>query len=53
MGMNFGTYRCQIRGPRQINVNAMPNQTGWKHLMAAKKRGEKAAKVAIVLGQDP
>jgi 4-hydroxy-3-polyprenylbenzoate decarboxylase len=53
MGMNFGTYRCQIRGPRQINVNAMPNQTGNKHFMAAKKRGDKVAHVSIVLGQDP
>ncbi|MCP4713690.1 MAG: UbiD family decarboxylase, partial [Deltaproteobacteria bacterium] len=53
MGMNFGTYRCQLRGPRIIGINPEPNQTGWKHLMAAKKRGEKSAKVALVLGQDP
>ncbi len=53
MGMNYGTYRCQLRGPRIIGVNPEPNQTGWKHLMAAKKRGEKSAKVALVLGQDP
>lgn len=53
MGMNYGTYRCQLRGPRIIGVNPEPNQTGWKHLMEARKRGEKAAKAAIVLGQDP
>ncbi len=53
MGPNFGTYRCQLRGPRLIGVNPEPNQTGWKHLMAAKERGEKSAKAALVLGQDP
>jgi len=53
MGPNYGTYRCQLRGPRQVGVNPEPNQTGWKHLMAAKERGEKTAKVALVLGQDP
>ncbi len=53
MGPNYGTYRCQLRGPRLIGVNPEPNQTGWKHLMAAKERGEKSAKVALVLGQDP
>jgi 4-hydroxy-3-polyprenylbenzoate decarboxylase len=53
MGMNYGTYRCQLRGPRLISVNPENNQTGWKHLMAAKERGEKAARASIVLGQDP
>ena len=53
MGPNFGTYRCQLRGPRLIGVNPEPNQTGWKHLMAAKDRGEKSVKAALVLGQDP
>ena len=53
MGMNYGTYRCQLRGPRLISVNPEPNQTGWKHLVAAKERGEKKAKASIVLGQDP
>jgi 4-hydroxy-3-polyprenylbenzoate decarboxylase len=53
MGVNYGTYRCQLRGPRLIGVNPEPNQTGWKHLMAAKERGEKSLKVSIVLGQDP
>jgi 4-hydroxy-3-polyprenylbenzoate decarboxylase len=53
MGGNFGTYRCQIKGPRKLGVNPEPNQTGWKMLMAAKKRGDSIAKVSIVLGQDP
>jgi 4-hydroxy-3-polyprenylbenzoate decarboxylase len=53
MGGNFGTYRCQIKGPRKLGVNPEPNQTGWKMLMAAKKRGDQIARVSIVLGQDP
>ncbi len=53
MGVNFGTYRCQLRGPREIGVNPEANQTGWKMLMAAKERGEKEAPVTLVLGQDP
>lgn len=52
-GLNYGTYRCQIHGPRTISVNSEPNQTGWRHLMAAKARGEKSAAVTIVVGQDP
>lgn len=53
MGGNFGTYRSQLKGPRLLGVNPEPNQTNWKMLMAARERGEKAARVAIVLGQDP
>jgi 4-hydroxy-3-polyprenylbenzoate decarboxylase len=53
MGGNFGTYRCQIRGPRVLGFNPEPNQTGWKMLQAAKKRGEKSVKISCVLGQDP
>jgi len=53
MGMNFGTYRCELRGPRLLGVNPEPNQTGWKMLMAAKERGEKTAKISIAVGQDP
>ncbi len=53
MGPNYGTYRCQIRGPRQLGVNPEPNQTGWKMLQEAKKRGEKSMRYSIVLGQDP
>lgn len=53
MGTNFGTYRCQIRGPKTLGVNPEPNQTGWKMLMAAKERGEKYAPISIAVGQDP
>ena len=53
LGYNFGTYRCQIKGPRKLGLNPESNQTGYKMLMAAKERGEKVARVSIVLGQDP
>ncbi|WP_101759042.1 UbiD family decarboxylase [Oceanicoccus sp. KOV_DT_Chl] len=53
LGMNYGTYRCQIHGPRTISVNSEPNQSAWKHFMAAKERGEKSVPVSIVVGQDP
>jgi len=53
MGPNFGTYRCQLKGPRKLGVNPEPNQTNWKMLMAAKRRGEEYAHLSIVLGQDP
>jgi len=53
MGANYGTYRCALRGPRHLGFNPEPNQTGYKMMMAAKARGEKTAKIALVLGQDP
>ena len=53
MGSNFGTYRCQIRGPRTLGLNPEPGQTGYRMLMAAKERGDTVAPVSIVLGQDP
>ncbi|MCP4001869.1 MAG: UbiD family decarboxylase [Gammaproteobacteria bacterium] len=53
MGGNYGTYRCALRGPRHLGFNPEPNQTGNKMMMAAKERGEKSAKIALVLGQDP
>ncbi len=53
LGVNFGTYRCQIRGPKILGVNPEPNQTGWRMLMAAKERGEKYAPISIAVGQDP
>jgi 4-hydroxy-3-polyprenylbenzoate decarboxylase len=52
-GTNFGTYRCQLKGPRTIGVNSEPNQTGWRMLMAAQERGEKVARVSIALSPDP
>jgi 4-hydroxy-3-polyprenylbenzoate decarboxylase len=53
LGNNFGTYRCQLKGPRLLGLNPEENQAGWKALMAAKARGEAVAKVSIALGQDP
>ncbi len=53
LGMNYGTYRCQLKGPRKIGVNPEPNQTGHRMLMAMRERGDKVAKVSIALGQDP
>lgn len=28
LGKNFGTYRCEIKGPRRLGVNPEPGQTG-------------------------
>jgi len=53
IGKNFGTYRCELRGPRLLGFNPEPNQTAWRTLMAAKERGEKSVKVSIALGLDP
>jgi 4-hydroxy-3-polyprenylbenzoate decarboxylase len=53
IGKNFGTYRCELRGPRLIGLNSEPNQTAWRTFNAARARGEKIAKVSIAVGQDP
>ncbi len=53
MGVNFGTYRCQVKGPRKIMVNFETGQTGWKMVQAARERGETSIKVTLVGGQDP
>jgi 4-hydroxy-3-polyprenylbenzoate decarboxylase len=52
-GLNIGTYRCHIRGPREIAVNSEPGQTGHRHWTAARSRGETIAKVSIALSSDP
>ena len=52
-GVNIGTYRCHLRGPREIALNSEPGQTGYRHLMAARDRGEKIARVSIALTCDP
>jgi 4-hydroxy-3-polyprenylbenzoate decarboxylase len=52
-GVNFGTYRCHLRGPREIAINSEPGQTGYRHMMAARDRGEKIARVSIALTVDP
>jgi 4-hydroxy-3-polyprenylbenzoate decarboxylase len=53
MGLNIGTYRCEIKGPRHIAVGSGEGQSGYNMLMAAKARGEKTANIALVVGQDP
>lgn len=52
-GMNFGTYRCHLRGPREIGLNSEPGQTGFRQLERMRMQGEKVAKVSIVLSPDP
>jgi 4-hydroxy-3-polyprenylbenzoate decarboxylase len=52
-GVNLGTYRCQLKGPRKVAISPGAGQTGWKMLTAAQKRGEKTARISLVLGQDP
>ena len=53
LGLNLGTYRCQVKGPRKIMVNFESGQTGIKMVNAAKKRGETRIPVTLVVGQDP
>ena len=53
LGPNFGTYRCQIKGPRKLGMNSTSVHQGYKMFMAAKARGEKSVPVSIVVGQDP
>lgn len=53
LGKNFGTYRCEIKGPRVLGVNPEEGQGAYNHFMQAKMRGEKSVKVSIALGQDP
>lgn len=53
LGNNFGTYRCEITGPRTLRINSEKNHAGYKMLMAARERGEKVGFVSIAVGQDP
>ena len=53
IGSNVGTYRCQVKGPRRIGVNANPGQHGGLILAAMKARGDKVAKVAVAVASDP
>lgn len=53
LGMNFGTYRCEIKGPRQLGVNSEDGQSGWKMFMKKIERGEKRCPITIVMGNDP
>ena len=53
LGKNFGTYRCEIKGPRLLGVNPEEGQGAWQAFVKARERGEKSVKVSIALGQDP
>jgi 4-hydroxy-3-polyprenylbenzoate decarboxylase len=53
LGKNFGTYRCEIKGPRLLGINPEEGQGAWRAFMKAKERGDKSVKVSIALGQDP
>jgi UbiD family decarboxylase len=53
MGVNVGTYRCEIKGPRHIAVGSGEGQTGYTMLMRAKARGERTAPVTLIVGQEP
>lgn len=53
IGVNFGTYRCQIKGPRKIMINFEGGQTGIRMVDAARKRGETSMPITLVVGQDP
>ncbi len=53
IGVNFGTYRCELTGPHSITVSSGEGQTGNRMFMAAKERGEKTTGISLVLGQDP
>ncbi len=52
-GAKIGVYRCQLKGPRRISVNPEPGQGGWRFLMSMKDRGDRVARVVLVLGVDP
>ncbi len=53
MGLNIGTYRCEIKGPRHIAVGSGEGQTGYTHLMAARARGETSVPITLIVGQEP
>jgi 4-hydroxy-3-polyprenylbenzoate decarboxylase len=53
MGLNIGTYRCEIKGPRHIAVGSGEGQSGYTMLMRAKERGELTAPITIIVGQEP
>jgi len=53
MGINFGTYRCELKGPRHIAVGSGEGQTGYTMLMRAKERGETVVPITLIVGMDP
>ncbi len=53
LGRNVGTYRCQVKGPRRIGINAEIGQHAWNFFMRLKQRGASSVPVAVVMGSDP
>ncbi len=53
LGAKISVYRCQLQGPRRISINPEPGQGGWRFLQAMKLRGDRVARVVLVLGVDP
>lgn len=53
MGLNIGTYRCEIKGPRHIAVGSGEGQTGYTQLMAAQARGETRVPITLIVGHEP
>jgi len=53
LGRNVSTQRFQVKSRNKVGVNLEGFQHGGFLLMAAKRRGEKTAKAAIVMGVDP
>jgi 4-hydroxy-3-polyprenylbenzoate decarboxylase len=53
LGVNYGLYRCQVKGPRKIMINFEEGQTGKKMVDAALRRGDTTMPLTLVVGQDP
>ena len=53
MGLNIGTYRCEIKGPRHIAVGSGDGQTSYTMWKSQAASGQKTAPVTLVIGQDP
>lgn len=53
LGRNVGTYRCQLKGPDRIGVNAEVGQHAWQFIQRAREAGRDVVKAAVVVGADP
>ena len=49
---NLGTYRCEVKGPRELGMWVNFTKDARKHVDIYGRRGERAP-VAIVMGTDP
>ncbi|MDP6437573.1 MAG: UbiD family decarboxylase [Gammaproteobacteria bacterium] len=52
-GLNIGTYRCEIKGPRHIAILSGEGQTTYNMWKDQAARGETSAPVTLAIGQDP